>query len=363
MTERLRGRVENLSVIKNISDGFDMCVLRIDFDEVYLFGDSKEYMEFIGQDVVYSTRPDMVDGEIKSVICELTQVQTVQTVKSIENIKLVPGKVERTICNYDSKSLRQGDSYTGCIALMSGYRLGTSPKSTWFDCELIDQNSRACEVRVFSGKDYTEMESILSGFVGHYVRFDLEMTRFGPQTKEICGLNYSVECSPEVEIAKSILMAEMEKDIPLKTYNKFTGLMDTLESRIDGEPGYMLVRMASEIYMINAIDAISTDLDITAMKRAVFCSRGYCSSHNKNWSRPMLNTNKAMRVQELKEDEELMFILDVLCEEEASPTKLTYIKIRNLVNDIIDIRRGVINEKDNIAVGLSDTVRGLGGLL
>jgi hypothetical protein len=105
--------------------------------------------------------------------------------------------------------------------------------------------------------------------------------------------------------------------------------------------------MASELYMINAIDNISTDLDIRAMRRAVICSRGYLLPKKTAWSRPMLNTNKIMTVPSLKADKELMLMVDTLSEEEASATKLTYIKIRGLVNDIIDIRRGIENEKDN----------------
>lgn len=363
MIQRLQGRVENLTIVNHVADSLDLCQLRIDFDEVYIYGDSDDFMQYVGQDVVYTLRPDVINGEVKNVVCEIAVVSTVQTVQSIENIKLVPGRVERTICNFSSKGIRFGEFYPGCIALMSGHQMGSSSKAKWFDCSMIDQDSRTCIVRLFSGKDSTELKNILDSFIGSYVRFDLEATRYGLQTKEISVLSYSVELSPEVTIAKEVLKAELTKDVHLAAYDKYTNLLETLSTRIDGEPGYTLVRMASEIYMINAIDAISADLDIQAMKRAVFCSRGYCTSHNKNWSKPMLNTNRALKVPGIRDDSELLYILDVMCEEEASPTKLTYIKIRNLVNDIINIRRGVINEKDNIAVGLSDVVRNVGGLL
>ena len=56
-----------------------------------------------------------------------------------------------------------------------------------------------------------------------------------------------------------------------------------------------------------------------------------------------------MSIPSLKEDSELMFMMDVLSEEESSETKLTYIKVKGLVNDIIDIRRGVQNEKNSIS--------------
>lgn len=363
MIQRLHGRVEDVSIINHVADSLDLCLLKIDFDEVYIFGDANDFMEYLGQNVEYTIRPDIINGEVKNVVCDLALMSTVQTVESIKNVKLIPGRIERTICNFKSRDMRMGEYYPACVALMSSYKMGSSSKAKWFDCILIDEESRQCEVRLFSGKDSTELESILSAYVGSYVRFDAEYTRYGIQTKEIVSLNYKVELSPEVVVAKEVLIDEIKKDEALALYENYTGLINILSARIDGEPGYMLVRMASEIYMINAIDSISADLDIRAMKRAVFCSRGYCSQHNKNWSKPMLNTNKALKIPGIKDDIELLYILDALCEEEPSPTKLTYIKIRNLVNDIIDIRRGVINEKDNITVGMRDAVCNLGGLL
>ena len=365
MIERLQGKVENISIIKHIGDNLDLCSMQIDFDNLKIFYDANDLMQFIGQEVEYTTRPDVIDGQAELVICELAMLSTIQTVSSTENVKLIPEGNRRTMCNIEARTIRFGDFYANCVALMSGYELGSSPRAKWFDCKMIDKVSKEFTVRLFaSNVDYDRMVAILDGFVGGYVAFDLESTKYGYQTKEIVELPGTVEDSPEVVVARDIIMNLINSDAGLRDYVQKYDFMNVVSKVIDGEPGYMLVRMASELYMINAIENISTDLDIRAMKRAVICSRGYLLPRKANWSKPMLNCNRAMTVPTLKDDKELLLILDVLSEEPASETKLTYIKVKGLVNDIIDIRRGVSNEKNEISNdNFSTIVNSFNGLL
>lgn len=348
MIERLRGKVENITFISKIADSLDLCEIQIDFDTMKIFYNANDLMQFIGMEVLYTTRPDVVNGKMEVVVCELVALSTIQTLSSSENIKLIPEGNKRTVCNIESRNIRFGEFYPNCVALMSKYEYGSSPKAKWFDCTLIDSVSKEFQVRLFASNTDTEkVEDTLKLFVGGYVSFDLESTKYGFQTKEIVGLPNEVEASPEVTVAKDIIMKMISEDEALLEYDRKYEFINNMSSVIDGEPGYVLVRMASELYMVNAIDNISTDLDIKAMKRAIVCSRGYLLPHKTAWSRPMLNTNKLMSVGALKLDRELMLMLDVFSEEESSSTKQTYIKIRGLVNDIIKIRRGLSNEEDN----------------
>lgn len=362
MVNRLTGKVNDISFIKNIDTNLDLCSMTIDFDEVKIFYDHSDLIPFLHEEVIYTIRPDVIDGRPETVICELAKLSTIQTVQSIENVKLVPEGNKRTVCNFSIKDIQFGSFNPGCVAYLSGFELGSSKKAKWFDCTLIDRESKEFSLRLFQSKgDYEHTEDVFSTFVNHYVQFDLESTKYGFQASEINVLTNDVELSPEVEVARSIYLSEIEKDEALKKYEESYHLMDNLLSYIDGEPGYMLVRIVSEIYMINAIDNISCDLDIKAMKRAAVCSRGYCLPHSAKWSKPMLNTNKAMKVPELRSDRELMCILDVLTDEQVSSTKATYIKVRGLVEDIIKIRRGIIYEKGNN--NFDDLMSAFNGLL
>ena len=346
MIERLNGHVNSIRFIEKYQNQVDLCEMEIDFDTLKIFYAADDLMQFLNQDVQYTTRPDVVHGQPALVICEIALLSTIQTISSTENIKLIPEGSKRTICNLESKTIRFGDFYPGVTALLSKFELGSSPKAKWYDCTMIDSVSQEFVVRMFTSK-IDEANELLSTMVGKYVQFDLESTKYGYQTKEIDCLPNEVEDSPEVVVAREVITNVINSDPALVEYAKSYDFINEIGSKIDGEPGYQLVRMASEIYMINAVDNISTNLDIRAMKRAVICSRGYLISHKTDWSRPMLNTNKIMRIPELKKDRELMLILDVMSGEEFTPTKKTYIKIRGLVNDIVNIRRNVLDEKDN----------------
>lgn len=346
MIERLYGKVEKVSFIRNVGKNLDLCEIQIDFDELLIFYESSELMQFIGCDVQYTVRQDVVDAKIARVVCELVRLSNIQTVQSTENIKLIPEGTRRTICNVDSRNFRFGEFYSNCVALMTKHELGSSPKAKWFDCTMIDMYSREFTVRLFASNVNTGMmNDLLESFHGKYVAFDLSSTKYGYQTEEIQVLPTDVEQSPEVIIATEVIKKVIESDPALMAYNARYDFINQVLSVIDGEPGYGMVRMASELYMVNAIDNISTDIDIRAMKRAIICSRGYLLPHKMAWSKPMLNTNKALQISELKSDSELMLILDVLSEQAPSDTKLTYLKIRGMVDDIIKIRRGISNEE------------------
>lgn len=361
MIERLQGHVEKVTFIKNISPNLDQCEIQIDFDTLTIFYDANELIQFVNQDVNYTVRPDIVNGQVVQVVCELALLSTIQTVSSSENVKLIPEGTKRTVCNLDSKTIRFGEFYPNVVALMSKWVIGSSNKAKWYDCTCIDINSREFEVRLFNAEAGTaSMDSRMDSNCGRYVNFDLESTKYGYQTKEINPLPNVVEESPEVLVAKEIVQKAILSDTGLSDYDKKYGFINCMLSIIDGEPGYGLVRIASELYMINAIENISTDLDVRAMKRAAICTRGYLLPHKAEWSRPMLNTNKVLQVPELKIDRELISITDVLTSEEPSVTKQTYIKIRGLVDDIIKIRRGVKDEKDVDAYnGISAMFNGL----
>ena len=97
MIERLQGKVENISIIRHIGDNLDLCSMQIDFDNLKIFYDANDLMQFVGKEVEYTTRPDVIDGHAELVICELAVLSTIQTVASTENVKLIPEGNKRTM--------------------------------------------------------------------------------------------------------------------------------------------------------------------------------------------------------------------------------------------------------------------------
>lgn len=362
MIQRLQGKVEKITRISNVGDSLDLCSIQIDFDDLKIFYDYNDLLEYLNCEVQYTTRKDVINGMPDLVVCELVKLATIQTVQSVDNIKLIPEGTKRTLCNFDTQTARYGNFYPNVTALASDYELGSSPKSRWIDVSMIDMNSRVFVVRKFEPEGTLEdLDKMYGAIKGHYVNFDLEFTKYGYQTKEITTLPQEVELSPEVEVAKSVVENIASQDEALMAYLKKFDFIECLKSRIDGEPGYALVRIASELYLIDAYSKISNDLDIRAMRRAAICSYGYMLPHKVEWSIPRLNINHVVNIPELKTDNELMLMIDVMSREPWSPTKSTYIEIKGSVNKIINIRRGIDDEKD--VANMSAFVSMFNGLL
>ena len=350
MINKLTGHVESVKVIAEIVGGFCECDIVIDFDEYKIFYQRDVILSYVDKDVFYNTRPDVVHGETVNVICEIALVTEVMTVDANKNSKLIPVDSRRPICNFKINDIKFGEFKPNCIAIFTKYTMGRSAKAKWYDCELLDAQSHLFELRLFSpDADPTKPQNDMDVMLNGYVEFDIESTKYGYQTSEIRAIAQKVEASPEVAIAKVVVENVVKEDKPLLQFVTDTKLFQYLDAFVDAEPGYAYVRMASEIYLIEALANITNDIDERAMKRASICSYAYVIPHKDPWARSIVNVIKILKYTELREDEILKSLLDVAFEKECTTTKLMYMAIKNMVSQIIDIRRGVKHEEvDNL---------------
>lgn len=348
MIHKLTGHVESVKVIAQIVGGFCECDITIDFDEYKVFYEKDVILSYVDKDVFYNVRPDVVHGETRNVICEIALVTEVMTVDANKNSKLIPVDSRRPICNFKIKDIKFGEYKPNCIAILTKYTMGHSRKAKWYDCELLDSQSHLFELRLFSPEaDPTKPQDDMNLMLNGYVEFDIESTKYGYQTDELRAIAQEVEASPEVAIAKVVVENTVKADGPLLQFVTETKLFQYLDTFVDSEPGYAYVRMASEIYLIEALANITNDIDERSMKRAAVCSYAYVIPHKDPWSRGIVNVMKILKYTELKADRTLKSLLDVAYEEEACTSKLLYMAIKNMVSQIIDIRRGIKHEEVN----------------
>lgn len=350
MINKLTGHVESVKVVAQINGGFCECDIVIDFDEYKIFYERDIIQSYVDKDVFYNVRPDVVHGQTVMVICEIALVTEVMTVDANKSSKLVPVDSRRPICNFRINDIKFGEFKPGCIAILTKYSMGRSAKAKWYDCELLDSQSHLFELRLFSPEaDPTKPQDTMDVLLNGYVQFDIESTKYGYQTGELRGIAQKVEASPEVAIAKTVVERTVQADGALLEFVIDTKLFDYLDSFVDSEPGYAYVRMASEIYLIEALANITNDVDERAMKRAVVCSYAYVIPHNDPWARNIVNVIKILKHAELRADNVLKSLLDPGFEDKCTSSKLLYMEIKNMVSQIIDIRRGIKHEEiDNL---------------
>lgn len=358
------GTVDQVTLIERVQGTVDCCKIRIDFDDLYIFGKYEELCDFIGKRVSYDTRSDVYNGRAITVVANLAEIYKIQVLDKTTNIRLVPENSEdRVGCNFTIDSLKYGDRSVNCVAFLSSAKPMSSARSEWVDCVMVDKKSKVFEMRIFTRNadsgDIDPTEAVLAK-VGRYVKFNLEFTQFGYQAKSIELVDTPVLVPPEVEVAIRIILGAVEEDKELKQYMEYYKYIETLRNVIDVEFGYHLVKIASEISMINALENISDLYDSKTLIRAAITSRGYLLPAKTKFSRPILNITKVMRT-DLQTCRELLLILDPASEEESSPTKRMYMEISAFACKVVDERRG-ISEEISERINLSDLRRKSGGL-
>ena len=356
----ISGTVKSVTYIEHIEDKLDFCKIVIDFDELYIYHDYNDLLTFIDKEVEYTTRSKLLEGYgIVSLVVDIANRYTVQTLDKREGIKLIPAEsTGRAVCTFDVDTLKYGDIDYNMVALLISAEPGSSKKTKWIDCTMLDRHSKQFVLRVFTkfveggGNPMETIELML----GHYVKFDISYTRYGYQTEEIQIVNVPVVVAPEVEIAESVLVGVMNSDPLIKSYVESNDMLNVLRGKLSGDLGYELVYMAAELNMIAAVEDISDAYNFETLRRAVFATRGYLLPHNTDFSRPLLNFTKlsksAMRV-----DHELLLIVDPMAEEKSSKTKKLYYSIREFTKVIINERRKTDEESVDITDVMQSCIR------
>lgn len=366
MIEKSRGHVESASVVKQVRPGLSECLIQIDFSEYVIFYDPMVLMSYINHDVTYLTRPDIINGVEREVICEIALISEVVALPATENtMKLVPVDVKRPVCNFNIKDVKFGEFKPKCVGLLTKIALGESPRASWFDCDVLDAYGHMFKLRIFMKTSEVEKMSEYEAMVNGYIEFDIESTKYGFQTSEISAMSNKVEESPEIAIARDVVLKYVQSDSLLNQMFTELDISSAFTNFVDTEPGYIWVRIASELYFIDTIDNTTSGINTLAMKRATICTRLFTLVHKYPWSHNIINVTKLSKFKELTSDEDLREIVDVYYDKAPSDTKLLYYKVRGIVANIIDIRRGLQNEENsrNVAGFISDNRNMFNGLL
>ena len=343
----ISGEVKSIALIEHIKEGLDFCEIVIDFDTLNIFYNYNELIKFVDELVIYDIRWDVYKDKPVSLVANIAKAYTIQTIDKTDNIQLLPELAEeRPGCNFEINSLRFGHTEYGCTAYFSSYECGSSDKTKWIDLTMVDMKSKVFTLRLFTKNIEGEADPLetADALKGHYVKFDITSTRYGYQTKGIELVNVEVLPPPEVETAIQVIRQASDNDDGLRKYMGQYDFIDTLRNVTDIEPGYHLVRIATELEIIRALKSVTNIYDTKLLTRAAITSRGYLLPAKTKFSRPVLNTTKLLRT-ELATDRELLLMLDPFAEEQPSHTKCMYIKLAGFSEYIINERRGTVEEK------------------
>lgn len=375
----MHGLLNRVTVIRSLGENIDQLELTVnDFDSYTMFGTYSEVAQYIGKEVEFSTRKDVVNNVVTDVINNVVAVSVVQKadtrvvgdtgyIDDIENMpSIIPdeSKVIKVV-DFDSKAIQMGEIQKSKTVFVHKVQSGSSKITTWKDFGCLDVNNNHFNLRAFARGE--EIEEFCKEVVGHYVMVDIKRTQWGLQVMEGTDIVISeqeVMVPSEVLLARMSLNMALSKDDDLSAYCSKYSFIETLEKLIYFEPGYHLVEMFAELSILRAIRRISSVYDIRLLTRAVFATRGYLTQAECGMSNPVINYHKII-TSPLRTDLELIKIIDVMNPAVDNPNKAIYWHVRETVTKIMkEVRNsGEAVENDRLNSVISSLGSIYGGML
>lgn len=370
------GVINAIHFVSDIEPGLDQLEVELnDFSTYTLFGSYSQYIDYVGKEVDFDVRKDVVRGVVTEVICSIAVKSIVQSVDDgsyvdeINSRSLIPETSKFVnVITFDKNTLKSEDVALAQIVLVVGYKDGKSKISKWKDFSCLDVNSQVFNLRLFTNSD--DVDDFCKNVQGKYAMVDIKNTSYGFQVfKDMQVYEGEVQTPPEVFLSSLKLSSCYSSDAELEEYLNKYDMINILKKTMYFEPGYHIVEMAAEIILIQAICKIFEGYDRKLLYRAVFASRGYLLGSNTNLSNPLVNYHRII-TSSLKNDFKLIRLLDFTGGvEEGDLNKQAYLSIRRQVTSIMKGRRGINEENPlNIAINSIDSdycglfQRGLVGL-
>ena len=346
------GRVDTVKLIET-GEGYHVLRVDIGLDSFILIGDYNEYINYIGEDVQYTTRKDIYKGEITDFINTVASIRVVQTVENKTQIDcLIPSDASNAISNFNVKSLAFGDQEYGCIALLTKYELNSSSKASWADLYMIDKFSKLFVVKLFTSFAGQNYKDVLDNLVNRYVKFDIHYSKYGYQLHDIELVDVEVTVSPEVEVAYQFILEQVKQDDELLEYCTSSNLLEHLKEVLYYEKGYYLVEIASELMLVNTLKSITDIYDMKVLKRLCVTTRGYLLPRASKYSKGVGNSI-ILSGTSLRKDDVLMQSVDST-HPESKEVKQMYSMVRAMASFLLIKRKGDKDETEKILKSFAD---------
>lgn len=329
----------SITKLEEVSSGYDMLLVTIDEDiKAYMIFKYADCLQFVNQEVIVSYRQDIYNGKIETFINTLTVPTRVTTLDREDKIKLYCNQEDNNsnVCVAD---MEDGSTFLGAILYCTSCSYEGSKKASWVALKVRDKAGRITTLRLF---DY---DTAGLDFSGMYIKANVKKKRaFGLQTDEIRPMDLDFAPNPEVTICKTFIANYFLQDSAMYNVLNRTKLLDYMEEFIDLEKGYLLVRAAVELDLLEELKNMFDDVDFQALSYAILLRYGYTTKVGLDKYSVLLKTLTFTMQQGLPANvaTTVLQILDADDEDvESIPERGVYKKVCSLADEIIKVKKAV----------------------
>lgn len=320
-----------IEIVEKSGNGYTLLLVRFDDgSEAYWYYDYADSLQYINQDVIVEFRKDVYNGELREFIKTFTVPTVVRTLDKQDNIKLYIESVDNN-SNLSFNEIQPGETRSGAIVYCISCEFKSSPNAVWQEFIIRDKSMHVAKLRLF---DYNNESA---NFAGTYIVTDLSRNKYGFQTDMVAPVTGTMMENPEITVAEQFVRNYFAEDTVALSYIAETHLFELMRDHVDYEKGYAIVRMASELAMVDSLKNITKDVDIVSIGQAILCSYGHYtrSSHLSN---SVNNITLMLRFQ--FPDRVLVGqLLDTALEDKPKEYPI-YSNIQNTVAALLEIRKG-----------------------
>ena len=247
-------------------------VLRVVIDgttQALWFFPYAEALKYVDQEVVVSYGQGMHKGNLEQVIATFAVPTAIATLDKHENIRLYSDAVDNA-SNVNFKDIAPGETRMQSIVFCISSTYKSSPAAVWHELTIRDCQMHVAKLRLFSP------ESTERNYTGQYIMCALE--RYGQggfKTNTVAPVPGDAYVNPEVAIAETYIRNVLGAIPAAVEYINKVSFIDNLKNVVDIEPGYVLVRLAMTLSMLENLTNITGQLDVQSMMLAAMCRYGH----------------------------------------------------------------------------------------
>lgn len=329
----------SITKLEELGSGDEILLVGIDDDvKAYMIFRYAECLQFLNQEVIVTYRRDVYNGKIETFINTLAGVTRVTTLDREEKIKLFCHQEDNNsnVCVAD---MEDGSTMLGAILYCTSCSYEGSKKAAWMALKVRDKAGHVTTLRLF---DY---DTAGLDFSGMYIKANIKKKKaFGLQTDEIRPMDLDFAPNPEIKICRTFIENYFISDNRMYGILKHTKLLDFMEEYIDLEKGYLLVRAATEIDLLEELKNIFDDVDFIALSYALLFRYGYTTKVGLDKYSTTLKTLTFTIQQNLPTDlaTKVLQILDADDPDvEPIPERRIYQKVISLADEVIKVKKAV----------------------
>ncbi|MCM1219025.1 MAG: hypothetical protein NC548_31470 [Lachnospiraceae bacterium] len=323
------------SIVK-LSDSTNGDLLEVTIDNsitALWFYDYADSMQFLNQEVIVEYRKDVYDGQLRQFIKTFTVPTVVNTLEKQDGFKLYLDQQDNE-CNLAFSEIQSGETRPGCIVFCVAQEYKSSAHAVWMELLIRDKTMHVAKLRIF---DY---ESDKIELAGHYIIGELSRNKYGFQTDRVVVAPGEIRRNPEIDIALQFIKNYFSTDVPIMTFLNQTNLLEAMLKHVDYEEGYVLVRLAMELAMCEALNNITKDVDVQAIGQILLLSYAHLARPSSVLS-PVVN-NVFLAQQVMLSNRRLVVTCLDECLAEHEPEYAVVKNIQSSVAKILEIRKGCL---------------------